>query len=324
MATWQAAGERPASASLRRRYVLVSRVRTLDSLRLLQDDLAGRQALARLRHDVYLGAWERGYDRLSGRWSDDLAAAALKEALRSRQSTKRPQAVAKCKAAAVKTRLAGAVAKKRPLGGLPAAAAPDDRPAGPGAAAAPAEPAKQATAAARRPGAITALASKRARGLPPDTLPPVSPAPAARGKRKAPCADEAGHSVRRTLSPPVAAPRRALPAESSGPTAGRDNEQSDRRRVRLPRGASSSAVCGAVMASEATPYSDGELEAHVEAALCVLSTDTCDDCAFEELYARLERDPRVAVGGREAVTRVLCTMDAADKLMLREGRVHLM
>ena len=40
--------------------MLVSRVRTLDSLRLLQDDVAGRQALSRLKHDEYLAAWERG------------------------------------------------------------------------------------------------------------------------------------------------------------------------------------------------------------------------------------------------------------------------
>ena len=61
----------------------------------------------------------------------------------------------------------------------------------------------------------------------------------------------------------------------------------------------------------------------MEAALGFLFSGARDDCAFEELYARVGRDPRVAMSGRDAVTRVLGTMEAANKLMYREGRVHL-
>ena len=38
----------------------MSRVRTLDSLRLLQVDQDGLRSLSGLKHDEYLAAWERG------------------------------------------------------------------------------------------------------------------------------------------------------------------------------------------------------------------------------------------------------------------------
>ena len=41
-------------------YVLISRVRTLNSLRLLQDDPDGQRSLHSLKHDEFLAAWERG------------------------------------------------------------------------------------------------------------------------------------------------------------------------------------------------------------------------------------------------------------------------
>ena len=100
-------------------------MRTLDSLRLLQDDVVGRQALSRLKHDEYLAAWERGYDRQSGRWSDALAVAALKDLRRERLSKKQKLADAKKKATAVKEKLVkGAASRKRAPASVPAAAAP--------------------------------------------------------------------------------------------------------------------------------------------------------------------------------------------------------
>ena len=72
-------------------YVLVSRVRTLDSLRLLQDDPDGLRALRGLKHDECLAAWERGYTK-EGRWSDALAVAALEELKRQRLSIKQKRA----------------------------------------------------------------------------------------------------------------------------------------------------------------------------------------------------------------------------------------
>ena len=109
---------------IRRRYVLVSRVRTLDSLRLLQFDLEGHQALSRLKHDEYLAAWERGYDQQTGRWSDAHAVAALTELRRTRVSTRQKLAEAKRKATAVKHKLVGGASRKCAPKRVSAAAAP--------------------------------------------------------------------------------------------------------------------------------------------------------------------------------------------------------
>ena len=68
-------------------YVLVSRVRELDGLRLLQVDQEGLDAVAALGSDEYLHAWEQGYGD-DGMWSDDRAAAAL-TALRERRQAAR-------------------------------------------------------------------------------------------------------------------------------------------------------------------------------------------------------------------------------------------
>ena len=59
-------------------YVLISRCRTSDSLRLLQYDREGLNAVCALKHDEYLVAWENAYD--NGRWSGPLAVAALERA----------------------------------------------------------------------------------------------------------------------------------------------------------------------------------------------------------------------------------------------------
>lgn len=47
-------------------------------------------------------------------------------------------------------------------------------------------------------------------------------------------------------------------------------------------------------------------------------------CSFVELFNEMAReDPRVAASGREAVERSLNALQADNKLMYREGLVHL-
>ena len=60
----------------------------------------------------------------------------------------------------------------------------------------------------------------------------------------------------------------------------------------------------------------------MDKALAKLFTER-DECSFEQLFARVGRDPRVAAAGRGAVTRALELTEAANKVMYREGRVHL-
>ena len=74
-------------------YVLISRCRTSDSLRLLQYDREGLNAVCALKHDEYLVAWENAYD--NGRWSDPLAVAALERVRRERQRAKAARAAEK-------------------------------------------------------------------------------------------------------------------------------------------------------------------------------------------------------------------------------------
>jgi ubiquitin C-terminal hydrolase len=64
-------------------YVLVSRSRTLNGLRRLQDDRKALAACAFLRHDPFLSAWNSGYDA-EGRWNRTLAAQAYQAARASR------------------------------------------------------------------------------------------------------------------------------------------------------------------------------------------------------------------------------------------------
>lgn len=60
-------------------YVLVSRVRFFNALRLLFKDKQALQNLTSLQHDVYLEAWDNSYDS-DGMWSDTLAVKALSDA----------------------------------------------------------------------------------------------------------------------------------------------------------------------------------------------------------------------------------------------------
>ena len=75
-------------------YVLISRCRTSDSLRLLQYDPEGLNAVCALKHDEYLVAWENAYDD-KGMWSDALAVAALERVRRERQRAKVARAAEK-------------------------------------------------------------------------------------------------------------------------------------------------------------------------------------------------------------------------------------
>ena len=91
------------------------------------------------------------------------------------------------------------------------------------------------------------------------------------------------------------------------------------RTIRAPCSMGTVGAMGSSM-----PYSDGELEAEVDKALAVLFSGACDECTFEELFTRVGCDPRVVACGRDAVTRVLGSMEAANKVMHRDGRVHLL
>ena len=87
-------------------YVCISRVRTLNSLRLLQRDEEALKKVSKLRHDDYLRAWERGYDK-HGHWSDERAEKAWKarkveaqQALARRQLEEKEQARERARARA--------------------------------------------------------------------------------------------------------------------------------------------------------------------------------------------------------------------------------
>ena len=58
-------------------YVLVSRVRKLDGLRLLEKDRRGLDAISKLQHDPHLHAWENGYT--NGKWDEAKAVRAFEE-----------------------------------------------------------------------------------------------------------------------------------------------------------------------------------------------------------------------------------------------------
>ena len=68
-------------------YVLISRVRELNGLRLLQVDRAGLATVAELQPDEYLHAWDNGYD-ITGRWSPKRVVAAYQEARATSESIK--------------------------------------------------------------------------------------------------------------------------------------------------------------------------------------------------------------------------------------------
>ena len=102
-------------------YVLISRVRTFEGLRLLQNDHAGLVAVSSLKHDEMLYAWEHGYD--GGTWSDERAVAALKHIREVRQQAKQA-ATAKKNAA----RKAAEAKKKDIRKALKKAAADADKP----------------------------------------------------------------------------------------------------------------------------------------------------------------------------------------------------
>jgi hypothetical protein len=64
-------------------YVLISRVTSLQGLRLLQYDEDGLDSVQRQMPDQYLHAWEHAYNE-NGIWSDELAMTALRSIRSSR------------------------------------------------------------------------------------------------------------------------------------------------------------------------------------------------------------------------------------------------
>ena len=73
----------------------------------------------------------------------------------------------------------------------------------------------------------------------------------------------------------------------------------------------------------AAAYNDAELEVEVERRL-MHHLDGASDCSFDELFdVMAESDVRIVASGREAVERALDAMESANKVMHREGRIHL-
>jgi hypothetical protein len=68
-------------------YVLISRVSSMSSIKLLQKDRSALDSVRKQMPDQYLYAWERGYDE-HGKWSDDLAAVALQNIRNARRTEK--------------------------------------------------------------------------------------------------------------------------------------------------------------------------------------------------------------------------------------------
>jgi len=79
----------------------------------------------------------------------------------------------------------------------------------------------------------------------------------------------------------------------------------------------------AAVSAQATPLSEEELEEEVERALTLLFAGNRDDCSFEELYLRAASNTRVLASGRDGVNRALIAMEEKNKVMHREGRIHL-
>ena len=73
--------------SLQAFYVLISRTTSMAGLRLLQYDRAGIDNVRTQMPDLYLYAWERGYNE-TGIWKNELAVAALRNIRASRQKDK--------------------------------------------------------------------------------------------------------------------------------------------------------------------------------------------------------------------------------------------
>ena len=91
-------------------------------------------------------------------------------------------------------------------------------------------------------------------------------------------------------------------------------------------GGSAEAAGGSAEAAEggARAYDDSELEMKVETWLTKFFAGPIDNCTFALLFnAMAQGDARVAASGREAVERALETMEAANKVVYRERRIHL-
>jgi hypothetical protein len=78
--------------SLQAFYVLISRTTSMAGLRLLQYDRAGIDSVRTQMPDLYLYAWERGYDG-AGMWKNDLAVTALRNIRDSRFKDKQASVI---------------------------------------------------------------------------------------------------------------------------------------------------------------------------------------------------------------------------------------
>ena len=70
-------------------------------------------------------------------------------------------------------------------------------------------------------------------------------------------------------------------------------------------------------------YSDEALQAVVEDALTCTFAGVTDDCSYDELFERVYGDSRARAAGDAAVMRALDAMEAANKVLHRESRIHL-
>ena len=77
--------------SLQAFYVLISRVTSMSGLRLLQYDKLGLQSVGKQMPDMYLYAWERGYNP-DGIWNGELAANALRNIRNARLNDRKAMA----------------------------------------------------------------------------------------------------------------------------------------------------------------------------------------------------------------------------------------
>ena len=218
-------------------------MRTLDSLRILQKDDDGLQALRNLRHDEYLVAWERAYTRPQGRWDDSLAVAALKDVRYAKQRAKQMRADAKKNAK---------------------------------------EPKKtSATVASRK-------------------------------KRSPPTAAQTTNATRRKASEILigtSASERGVSVSGIGES---DTQQEGER-------AAADAVAITPAKLEVSTVAQDEIR--VECGLNRLFSTGRDDVGFAELQQELQRGGTIM--SVAAIETVLACMQAANKVMHRESRIHL-
>ena len=91
-------------------YVLISRVRCMDGLRLLYKDASGLAQVASKQHSEFLYGWELGYNA-NGRWNDSLARDALFYLRKEREEAKKALTARRKAAKAANKKRGGATAR---------------------------------------------------------------------------------------------------------------------------------------------------------------------------------------------------------------------